>query len=290
MDILQQKADFIADCFTKAILWEVCTAPKPGLVTRLGNGSHRDMSIFTFMASSAVLARAFHDFTCCGLEHKGTLAELLPKLRRAGISYERQLLQATKGVNTQRGILFIGGLLAGLAGYISSADGELAADSLLDLLAEMCCDLTGELKRAVDKLTAGEQLYQKYGTTGIRGEVAAGIPAVRLVGLPNLKEAIGYGACLNDCLVHTFLALLSVTEDSNILWRNDMQTLHKVHEMAGDALAYGSIFSTQGRSRINDMELFFAGLNISPGGTADLLAVTIALYLLEHKDWPYEIM
>ena len=289
LDKLQQKVDFIADCFTKAILWEVCTSPKPGLVTRLVNGSHSDMSIFTFMASSAVLARAYRDFACCGLEHKGTLPELLAKLRSSGISYEQQLLAATKGVNTQRGILFIGGLLAGLSGYISAAEDTLSAESLLKLLGEMCGNLTCELKKNGNKSTAGELLYQKYGTTGIRGEVSAGLPAVRMVGLPALKEAIRKGSSLNDCLVHTFLALLAVTDDSNILWRNDMDVLHRVHDMASRVLACGSVFSEAGRAAIADMESFFAKFNISPGGTADLLSVTIALYLLEYKEWPYEI-
>ena len=57
-----EKIDFIADSLGKAILFEVCTHPKPGLVTRFSKGAHCDMNVFTFMSSSVVLIRAFKEF------------------------------------------------------------------------------------------------------------------------------------------------------------------------------------------------------------------------------------
>lgn len=36
----------VGQYLTQAILLEVSTHPKPGLVTRLSNGAHKDMSIF----------------------------------------------------------------------------------------------------------------------------------------------------------------------------------------------------------------------------------------------------
>ena len=41
---------------TRALLEEVCITPKPGLVDRANNGSHRDMDLFTFLARAAALA------------------------------------------------------------------------------------------------------------------------------------------------------------------------------------------------------------------------------------------
>ncbi len=37
------------------MLEEVFTAPKPGLVDRLDNGAHRDMSLRTFLLSTAAI-------------------------------------------------------------------------------------------------------------------------------------------------------------------------------------------------------------------------------------------
>lgn len=53
--IWQQKADRIGALAVKSLLYEVCTTPKPGLLDRRNSGSHRDMDLFTFMASSADL-------------------------------------------------------------------------------------------------------------------------------------------------------------------------------------------------------------------------------------------
>ena len=44
-----------ASLAVRALLYGVCTTPKPGLVDRNNTGSHRDMDIFTFMRSSASL-------------------------------------------------------------------------------------------------------------------------------------------------------------------------------------------------------------------------------------------
>ena len=94
----------VGQYLTQAILLEVSTHPKPGLVTRLSNGAHKDMSIFTFMMSSAVLSKAFNDLQDIGQAHRGTLVELFCKLRSYGVGAEAELLRVTKGVNTQRGI------------------------------------------------------------------------------------------------------------------------------------------------------------------------------------------
>ena len=59
----------VSQYLTQAILLEVSTHPKPGLVTRLSNGSHNDMSLFTFMMSSAVLGKAFGDLQDIGMIH-----------------------------------------------------------------------------------------------------------------------------------------------------------------------------------------------------------------------------
>ena len=96
----------VSQYLTQAILLEVSTHPKPGLVTRLSNGAHKDMSIFTFMMSSAVLSKAFNDLQDIGQAHRGTLAELFCKLRSYGVGAEEELLRVTKGVNTQRRIKF----------------------------------------------------------------------------------------------------------------------------------------------------------------------------------------
>lgn len=279
----------VGQYLTQAILLEVSTHPKPGLVTRLSNGAHKDMSIFTFMMSSAVLSKAFNDLQDIGQAHRGTLAELFCKLRSYGVGAEAELLRVTKGVNTQRGILFAGGIVSAVSGYAMNMG--LSRDALLPLIKEMAAGLVARELKNLDHaaMTAGEKLYYKYGITGIRGEVENGFPSVVNYGLPALEDAFDKGATINDALVHTLISLMTVVEDSNVIWRTDYDTLLEVQRIANNILSLGSVFTEKGRMAIAETERCFLQRRISPGGSADLLSVTITLYLLEHKEFPNDI-
>lgn len=279
----------VGQYLTQAILLEVSTHPKPGLVTRLSNGAHKDMSIFTFMMSSAVLSKAFNDLQDIGQAHRGTLAELFCKLRSYGVGAEAELLRVTKGVNTQRGILFAGGIVSAVSGYAMNMG--LSRDALLPMIKEMAAGLVAKELKNLDHaaMTAGEKLYYKYGITGIRGEVENGFPSVVNYGLPALEDAFNKGATINDALVHALLSLMTVVEDSNVIWRTDYDTLLEVQRIAKNILSLGSVFTEKGRMAIAETERYFLQRRISPGGSADLLSVTITLYLLEHKEFPNDI-
>ena len=279
----------VGQYLTQAILLEVSTHPKPGLVTRLSNGAHKDMSIFTFMMSSAVLSKAFNDLQDIGQAHRGTLAELFCKLRSYGVGAEAELLRVTKGVNTQRGILFAGGIVSAVSGYAMNMG--LSRDALLPMIKEMAAGLVARELKNLDHaaMTAGEKLYYKYGITGIRGEVENGFPSVVNYGLPALEDAFNKGATINDALVHALLSLMTVVEDSNVIWRTDYDTLLEVQRIAKNILSLGSVFTEKGRMAIAETERYFLQRRISPGGSADLLSVTITLYLLEHKEFPNDI-
>ena len=279
----------VGQYLTQAILLEVSTHPKPGLVTRLSNGAHKDMSIFTFMMSSAVLSKAFNDLQDIGQAHRGTLAELFCKLRSYGVGAEAELLRVTKGVNTQRGILFAGGIVSAVSGYAMNMG--LSRDALLPLIKEMAAGLVAKELKNLDHaaMTAGEKLYYKYGITGIRGEVENGFPSVVNYGLPALEDAFNKGATINDALVHALIALMTVVEDSNVIWRTDYDTLLEVQRIAKNILSLGSVFTEKGRMAIAETERYYLQRRISPGGSADLLSVTITLYLLEHKEFPNDI-
>lgn len=279
----------VGQYLTQAILLEVSTHPKPGLVTRLSNGAHKDMSIFTFMMSSAVLSKAFNDLQDIGQAHRGTLAELFCKLRSYGVGAEAELLRVTKGVNTQRGILFAGGIVSAVSGYAMNMG--LSRDALLPMIKEMAAGLVARELKNLDHaaMTAGEKLYYKYGITGIRGEVENGFPSVVNYGLPALEDAFDKGATINDALVHALISLMTVVEDSNVIWRTDYDTLLEVQRIAKNILNLGSVFTEKGRMAIAETERYFLQRRISPGGSADLLSVTITLYLLEHKEFPNDI-
>lgn len=280
----------ISQYLSQAIVLEVCASPKPGMVTRFSNGSHQDMSILTFAMSSAILIKTFHDLQQTGYSFVGPPEKLLPVIRAYGIKAEHRLLQVTKGVNTQRGILFSGGILSAAAGY-AAARKKMRAH-LLTVVRQMTAGLVQrELKGGKKEGgTAGERLFRDCQVVGIRGEVEKGFPSVTEYGLPALKEAFARGADLNDALVHSLLSLMTVVEDSNVIWRTDLTTAQEVRDTAREILDEGSVFSTSGREKLSAAEKYFVSRRISPGGSADLLSITIALYLLERGSFPVDIL
>ena len=291
---IDAKAWAIGEVFLKGVLLEIGTFPKPGLVYMSSMGAHEDMSILTFMVSSAAIAPAFYLCAQAGRDHEGDIKVLLPVLRTIGAAYEKRLLDCTKGVNTQRGILFTAGVLCGGAGFVSRLGRSLSPNTILPVVKEMTEGLVAkELGSLVpDKLgmTPGERLYLRHGTTGIRGEVENGFPSVAQIGLPALRYALSRAQTLNESLVHTLLALMTGVEDSTVIWRKGIAQQSELQAKARKVLEKGSIFTAAGREAIGylDHELTLTG--ISPGGSADLLAVTIGLYLLENGQFPLTIL
>ncbi len=285
---------YMSRYLTQAILLEVCTYPKPGLVTRMGNGSHEDMSLLTFMMSSAVIGEAFRNLQDMAMCYDGNLQELWLKIREYGIKAEKELMKTTGGVNTQRGILFAGGILCAAAGVAVRNNRSLfkGIETILDIEKDLTSGIVEKelRKKQSRRITAGEILFQKYGITGIRGEVEHGFPSVVEKGLPAIKEAFARGCSLNDALVHTLLALMTTVEDSNIIWRSNIETLGEVRCDAANILNSGSIFTRSGRELLHNIVLKYKKRNISPGGSADLLSVTIAFYLLENSKFPVPII
>lgn len=277
----------------EAMLMEAACTPSPGLVDRDNAGAHQDMDFFTFLTSSSALAGSMFRCAAAGYRHQGSLADLLPVLRCIGIDGERQMLAATCGVNTQKGLLFLLGILAAAAAFVSRQPARLAAGAVLDAAAAITAGIVNrELvplaqEQTARKLTAGERLYLTYGVTGIRGEMEAGIPSIRNHGLPVLKAALAEGLSLNDALVHTLISLLTVVEDTTILNRHGMEVLSIVRQEAQQIMGEGGMTSARGRAQIAALDESFIRRNISPGGVADLLAATYFLYLAENNNKLY---
>ncbi len=281
---------YIRDLCLKSMLYEVAVAPKPGLVDRFNSGAHRDMDIFTFIDSSLSLNTYFYECVKLGYEFDGNdYTKVLNDLRPIGINAEEKMFKATNGVNTHKGLIFSLGIISAAAGVIYRKTNNIYIDSLeiSNLVKEITKGLTAELLSLENKnnLTYGEKLYKRYGVKGIRGEVESGFSTVLKYSLSELKYLIEDNEYhINDILVQVLLNLMANTEDSNILGRHDMETLNYVKKTSQNALNLGGYLTDAGQNYVKEMDKDFIENNISPGGSADLLAITIMLYLLEHGD------
>lgn len=281
---------YISNLATKSMLYEVSATPKPGLVDRDNPGAHSDMDFFTFIDSSIVLTSYFYECTRAGIEF--TLDDyslLLRKIRPIGIVAEEMMFDATKGINTHKGLVFSLGIIAAAAGYLFQRNNTKTINSyeISDLIKLITQGISGELKdlHLKDKLTYGEKLFIKYGVKGIRGEVESGFPTVIKYSLPVFKELINEKKYhINEILVQVLLHLIVNTEDCNILGRHNMDVLKYAQEEAKKAIKIGGYLTSQGKSFVKLMDKNFIEKNISPGGSADLLAITTMLYYLEKGE------
>jgi triphosphoribosyl-dephospho-CoA synthase len=277
----------IGRCALESMLYEVSATPKPGLVDRANQGAHLDMDFFSFMASSAALAPYFVQCALKGAEFsEGNIQGLLQILRPIGMEAEKAMFRATGGINTHKGLVFSLGIVSAAAAYCwkEKAPSKLNVEDICEKVSRMTRGLCSQELIFLEKtegLTYGERIYKKYGSKGIRGEVEAGFPTVRTVSLPEFEKLYSSkNHHINDILVQTLLHLLAVNEDTNVLARQDKETLDYVKNYAYKVLDIGGIFTDMGRAMVYEMDMEFIRKNISPGGSADLLAVTMMFHLL----------
>lgn len=268
----------------RALLYEVCTTPKPGLVDRANSGSHKDMDIFTFMNSASALWPYFE--TCVHLGRQTahlTAPETFQRLRWAGKKAEADMFSATKGINTHKGAVFSIGILCAALGRLPRNSWN-CSDTVLDECSAMTKGLTASDFSGLTKETAkttGQKLYLQYGITGIRGQIEAGFPAVRTAGLPILKQGIAQGLQLNDAGCAALLSLITAADDTNLIARSNIATQQKTVQDLKNLLAHTPFPDHQTLKQIDNA---FIEQNLSPGGSADLLAICYLLYFLESEN------
>ena len=270
----------------RALLEEVYTTPKPGLVDRHSNGAHTDMDIPAFEKSAQALWPFFVMMAEQGLSVQTTDEELFGHIRKTGVTAEKAMFRATNGVNTHKGLIFTLGIYCAAAGRCQQRYGEVTESGIREIQQNMTVRiLTEELEilREKEITSHGEENLKKYGTTGVRGEAIAGYPAVWDVALPVLRQGIEEKNDYNLVKLQTLMVLMSQLEDSNILARKNPKTLKWVQETANDFLKYGGAYAPDAYQELIRLDEEFIRENISAGGCADILATAIFINMLLQK-------
>lgn len=266
---------------TRALKAELNTTPKPGLVDTHDSGAHRDMDHALMMRS----IRAMHPY----FVRLATLGYDSPKLPahddivRIGIEAEKAMFESTGGVNTYKGALFSMGLAVTAATYIIGR-GKVATTTHGKEY------VPGDLLSATITQFANG-FPDTSGTHGSRAKQLAQSGCSLKSALDNARE--GYTQLFGEWLPFyetrikgddsyvkhkTLLRIMCDLDDTNIVYRTDYATMQQVKTQARHLL---EDFSEAG---IEDMNLDFVGRNISPGGSADMLALVVFLFGITRKD------
>lgn len=251
---------------------EIETYPKPGLVSHFDRGAHRDMDAGLLCLSAETLMPFFRDLAAAGGEGAG-----MNRLRAIGVAAERAMMAATSGVNTHRGAIFGLGLLCAAAGYRNAV-------GIRKSLGRLVAGRWGEdiLSGPVSLRSHGAVAARRYGAGGARAEAADGFPSVYDIALPALHAARELAPHDEEAVrVQTCMRLITEVTDTNLLHRGGPEGLCFAQAKASAFLAAGGVGSPEWRRRAADIHQAFVIRNLSPGGSADLLAMALFVDRLE---------
>lgn len=247
----------------RSLLDELYTTPKPGLVDMNNNGAHTDMDVRLFEKSAGALTAYFKDAALLGMERCG-----IGPLRERGRKAEDEMFAATGGINTHKGLIYsMGLLLAGMGRCL--VEGGSCIEHAANLAKE---DAEIQLKKAFDApATNGAAAYKAYGAKGATGEAAAGFPGAQYC-LERLTYYRESGS--DEPAVLALCDSMAVLEDTNLLHRGGPEGLRYVRQAAGRI----SGMPVSGRiEALYDLDRDLIERNLSPGGSADMLALAFLL-------------
>ncbi len=264
----------VADMAEAALLAELETWPKPGLVSHFDAGSHHDMDAGMLRASIAAI-KPFY----AALADAGAHGATMGQLRLIGLDAEQAMLDATHGVNTHRGAVFALGLLC-------AASGVACAGSASTVLGTIVRERWGTaiLQDTLGRDSNGASALSRFGAGGARAEAASGFPHVFGVGLPALR--LGRRLAPGDTQagrVQAFFALLASLEDTNLLHRGGSAGLRYARCEAHRFLDEGGVGHSNWLEKAVSLHQAFIRRRLSPGGCADMLACTLFAEGWDHR-------
>ncbi len=221
----------------KALREELDTPGKPGLVCPESAGAHRDMDYRTMLAGIAALRPWWP---------RMVLAASARELMELGIAAEKDMLAATGGVNTHRGAIFCMGIvLNALGAWMEGVDNE-----------EVVRKRIVEISKAILRYQLKDS---ELAPRGARAMAADGYRQVFEDWLPYYQSGAGE--------LKTLLRIMSTLDDTCIV--------HRVGEKRAQEVKREAAALLKGEGDLADCCRRYAAEGISPGGAADMLALTI---------------
>ena len=271
-------AETLAKAACDALLDELYTTPKPGLVDRMSNGAHKDMDIPLFEKSTASLASYFRDAALLGMDSCRMAA-----LRARGAGGEAAMFEATGGVNTHKGMVYsMGLLLAGMGYTLAEEDSEELPDqkaafdpvhaAIRHAAALAAEDAAAHLAASEQApSTNGGKVLAAYGAKGATGEAMAGFPhAVYCAERLRWYRDHDY----EDAGALAFCDSLASLEDTNLLHRGGPDGLAFAQQAAAQI---AMLPVSQRKEALCGLDEVMIRRNLSPGGSADMLALAFLL-------------
>lgn len=258
--------DILLDYVGESILEEVSAHPKFGLVTRESTGSHSDMNYNTFVKSEKALKESMRRYLEEGFEVD---EDTFSNLRKIGLKAERDMFQATNGINTHKGAIFLLGFL--LPALVDTLYYNREISSIGSTVSRLASSILDDFKGVEGKkdLTYGEKIYIDHKITGVRGIVYNGLDVL----VENVLEIGKYSNLEKDeNVIRLLLFFMKEIDDTTLLHRNPIEVLKEVKETSLELYKEELDYE-----RIHEVTSSFVKRRISPGGSADMVILALIL-------------
>lgn len=248
-----------------ALTAELDATPKPGLIDRRNSGAHTDMDYALMKRSIDVVSESIESFLKEAEPYdskKLDFFELAERLKIVGKLAE-QRIKKEFAVNTHNGALFCLGLTA-VAFKISERE----------YVGETVSRLAYYWDRA--KGTKGACVSEQYGLKGALDNAKEGYSKVFNEFLPYFREKLVFYGDLNKACVCTLIYIATRIDDTNLYVRGGKEgaewAIQRLRELSNGIDSNGYI-----EKDIIQADEEFIKRRLSPGGSADMLALTVMI-------------
>lgn len=250
----------------RAMKMEVELTPKPGLVDSVNSGAHSDMDIHTFYRSIQAIKPYISQF----LEAQPLGFDTL---RSIGVACEQAMFDATDGVNTHKGMIFCLALTCGALSALKTRQKSFTCKDIQEEISKLCEGLVEKDLFHSHPSSAGARFFYETGSLGIRGMAQSGFALVVEGSLPFFemqKTDVGE----EKALKMTLLWLMERLDDSTLWSRGGVEGLRYVQNKAHEILLHVKNEPEHLDRALKEFDEDLSAKNLSPGGSADLLALT----------------
>lgn len=243
---------------------ELDLTPKPGLIDRRDNGAHHDMN-YALMTRSIQTVEPF----LVQLAAMGFQTELpgIPSIIRCGLDAEHAMLTATNGTNTHKGAIFALGLFCIAAANSAYLYHSIKAGHVQAAIREMA------QKMPATQDTHGAAVRRQYHIKGALDLATDGYAQLFDQWLPFYLQQRTAAHAQQRLLLH----ILATLDDNNLYHRGGDRLARDTQRQCAAVLEDFSIEKVEG------LNIWMKEHNLSPGGTADMLALTLLAAHLIHN-------
>lgn len=245
----------LAHAAARSLEAELALTPKPGLVDMADSGSHTDMDFELMQSSIRSLTPYFARLASLGTDSLPSHDDIV----RLGIEAEKAMLAATGGVNTHRGALFSLGLTLIAASRLFMKEGRIEASALQSSISALAEGFGS------DSDSHGSEARRKYGLKGASDLAREGYDTLFADWLPFYRSK----RHLSEARHLLLLRIMSEIDDTNVYHRGGAEGAAYVKEEARKLLDGWT------EAGMADANRKFIERNLSPGGAADMLALTL---------------